>query len=1391
MKNVVAKPSRIALGCALLGALTLGGLGCGSSGGGGSHMDAGTGSAGADATGTAGANAGTDGGMSGNGGGGMGGNDAGGMGGGGNGGAGMGGNGGAGMGGNDAGAGSGGTAGADAAAGNDGSAGADAAAGSDGSAGADAAADAAAGSDGGVSDASDAGDASDASDAPCTNACAVGTKQCGAGGIQTCAVGANGCTAWGTAAACGTNQTCTGASGSASCVCNVDPNCNSATDHACDTSGNLITCGTDANGCVVATSTAACPAHQTCTGSKPNAVCDCVTPPTDCAGGAGTTFCATSGSVSTCQSSTTNGKTCVYADTPVSCGAHQSCTTPSGGAAACTCNADPNGCTMTNTPGTICGAGNTSVSCAPDSNGCAVGTPTACNAHSTCNASTGMCQCNSTTCTAVGPNCDGNTVVTCSQDGACLYGSAVAATCSANQTCQGAAGAGSCVCNAAPTACTGGGAGSFCGAGNTLTTCVKGADTCVTVQSQAACGTHQTCGGTGNTQSCQCNAAPAGCTGNGSFCSGTGTQSTCAVDAQNCSYNANMDTACPMHQTCKGSTLGSTCTCDNTCTMAQASGAGTYCTGMKTVNSCANDGNGCFIAGAMATTCPGSQVCLGADGMGACQCIPAGVVAGTGCSTAGATLCAGNTVLLCTNDGVTSCNQWVAMTDCTMSGLVCGTKVGGGASACQCPAQSGTDFIVDPVAGTSATAGVFATGVDSPSECRFETLTTALGAATASGDRVVAKSAAPPVYFAAETFPLNVPAGVTVTTADAMLTPANYTIEFNGGTDDAVTLGNTSIIEGVTITQSGGNAAASAISIAGTGAVVDTVTLEGPLATGITILGSGTINAPTITGFTTGIASSGTGSVTNGTLDSNTTGMTVTGGALTVSGSVGTVVNGGAGNGVVVSGSGTLNGSSLLVEGMTGAGIAASGTATLNLTTGDEIGPNGGNGITLTGGTATLGGVNIHNNAVGIAQSAGTIGIGNGGTTLVQSNTGNGVTLTGGTLTVGTATIGTNGGDGVTVTGGATLISDTGAPYANNSGNGISSTGSTLTFNGAAATPIAITGNKADGIFISAGGMSNASYLTISGNGTGATKKSGLEIVGVGTAVGIGTASDAAVTISGNTLHGININGTGTGAAADIRQAHITGNGSDGVYVSLNGGTAANAASASLTGLTVSSNGANGVEIVHAPGVGQAGTSPGAAVMNMTGLTVTGNGTAGAAAGILFSGSVGPVVASLQTSKIQSNTGIGIAVANTGAVGAMAETIEGNDVSQNSSTGILFAGVMTLQGFSANTVHANVGDQISITSRQASNATYNFNNTSATPCDANRNQVYCYGSGTPGGVGTVGIRVSTATNVVVDAEHMSWRNASAPANSVDYVVGPGGTASLDATNYCTPVTTCP
>ncbi|HVZ71118.1 MAG TPA: right-handed parallel beta-helix repeat-containing protein, partial [Polyangia bacterium] len=1299
-----------------------------------------------------------------------------------------------------------------------------------GTAGADAGVDATGGStsvtDGGAdADASDA----DATDGGCATICTLGASRCGpTGGIQTCGLDANSCPIWsveascgqhstcastgssvacqcntstcqslhqtgpfcsggnaittcavdgdgcyyatGAAVDCGTHQSCKGTAGNAFCDCNVDPNCGSETATFCPTTSTKSTCAKDTNGCLYVASTVTCPSHTSCTGSNPTGDCTCDPTPTGCTATGGT-FCSNSnGSVTTCS---VDGNHCVFIDHASACGEHQTCSGPNG-TASCGCNTTPAACPGGGA-GNACTGGN-SIHCSVDAQSCVyIDATNNCGQNQFCDGSSGTCKCNADPagCSQTGTFCDGSgNLATCQTDvnGCHVLAGAPAACPSVNQTCTGSLPNAACSCNAAPAACgPNGKAGSYCNGSTDVVTCTADAQSCVTVASTKTCGTHQSCGGTTGSNSCVCNApSDPTCTAGGTFCSGTGSQSTCTVDTDSCPF-VSATTACPTHESCKGTGIGTACSCDNTCTVGQL---GTYCTDATHVNTCADDPNTCHIAGTP-TACTGTRTCQGADGSGACLCRTVGTVAGTGCTTAGATLCQGDTVLTCTGDG-TGCNTWVAGEVCTTTGFVCGTK--SGVAACQCPENATGNAYVDPVNGSDAASGKYPTGLNSPTVCRFASITKGLTVATSSGNQVIATGGGG--TFSSETFPLVVNPGVIVTTSDLPLTPANYTIAFNGA-GSAVSLSTGSIFEGFTIANNGGNGSSSAISVTGAGALVSHVALEGTggttLANGIAVFGSGqaSVDNATVSGFSTGIAVSSTASSTTSltgplTVSGNTsTNIALSSGSLTAT--TVTVAGGGATGIAVSAGAGvtsTFTGNSLTVSGNTGAGmtqsVTSTGSATINFNSG-SLDTNGGGGLVQSGGAASFGSVDVHDNTgAGLTLSGGTVTL---GATTVEKNTTRGLSMSGGTLNVGAATITNNTTDGLNASAGAINVA-TGAVFTKNGGTGITS-GGTLTFGGAAATPISVTNNTGDGVSITAGSLT-ANYLTLDSNGTGATKASGLKIGGAA-AISLGTASDAALLFQNNGLHGVNINGTTSASNIDMRKVQSKTNGGDGVLVDLNGGTTSPGAIASITNVTASGNTGNGVEVVRAPLV--------ASVVKLTldTLTVSSNG----GVGVWLRGSTGNVGALLKNSKISGNTGVGLRAEATLVTATTQETIQTNDITGNGGGGIVFGSRDLLNSFVANTIHGNTGDQILVSAGQSGGGNWNFRSPGLT-CDTNSNKVWCYGTG-------VGIRL-TANATTVDAENMGWAN-SGPSSGIDYVAA--ATSSILAGTPCTATTTCP
>lgn len=166
----------------------------------------------------------------------------------------------------------------------------------------------------------------------------------------------------------------------------------------------------------------------------------------------------------------------------------------------------------------------------------------------------------------------------------------------------------------------------------------------------------------------------------------------------------------------------------------------------------------------------------------------------------------------------------------------------------RCPEnQSTTDFYVDPLV---KRGGVFEpTGVSSPAHCSFPTITAALEhiAAQGTGGRVIAmdSTGAGQVIFGTgasrrrpgEVFPLRLPEGVTLTTADdpdvggAGLDPTRYVIAFGDTAASALQLEGGEM-RGFTIKSERSIGAQAMVTCGSGSSALQTVTFDGAIAVG-------------------------------------------------------------------------------------------------------------------------------------------------------------------------------------------------------------------------------------------------------------------------------------------------------------------------------------------------------------------------------------------------------------------------------------------------------------------------------------------------------------------------------------------------------------------------------
>ena len=178
-------------------------------------------------------------------------------------------------------------------------------------------------------------------------------------------------------------------------------------------------------------------------------------------------------------------------------------------------------------------------------------------------------------------------------------------------------------------------------------------------------------------------------------------------------------------------------------------------------------------------------------------------------------------ILVCAMSG--TCPVWTVQTGCSLQQLTGGTDPATGMPACVCkaPAKAG-QYWVDPDPAMSTFMNGAPTGAQFPAACRFRTLTTALK--TAGATEVVAQhESSSNVHFltnagvagvtdctllpnTCEVFPLEIPAGVHMYTADSgSFNPNHYVVDIDstGGKTYGVLMNPGATVEGYTFDASG------------------------------------------------------------------------------------------------------------------------------------------------------------------------------------------------------------------------------------------------------------------------------------------------------------------------------------------------------------------------------------------------------------------------------------------------------------------------------------------------------------------------------------------------------------------------------------------------------------
>jgi hypothetical protein len=933
--------------------------------------------------------------------------------------------------------------------------------------------------------------------------------------------------------------------------------------------------------------------------------------------------------------------------------------------------------------------------------------------------------------------------------------------------------------DAAPTcmpACTVG--SKRCGTGG-LETCAL-VNGCAAWGTAVACGANRTCTTTAAGGDCTCNAPPGVCTAAGNFCSSGTERSTCEM-VNGCLALSATKKTCGARQTCTGNLPGGDCVCN--AAPAGCAAAGTFCPTATSVGTCAQDTDGCFFKSGNDTTCMNGQVCVMTGATAACAC-PAtvGTTLGTACTTVGQTVCAGDTVLTCTMNATSGCKAWTLTTDCAANnaGLSCGTKAG--PAACECPAATGGNYYVDPVAGSDSTGSApFPSGAKSPAACRLKTLSKAAVTAVNSGNKIIAITQTLPGVFT-ESAPLNIQGGVTLTTDDATPNPINYRINYTGSSGAAVVLGSGSAVSGFTIGN--GNTAANlsnpsvGISCTAGTVTVSRMALEGTNASGNNMMATGlqigimpintctgTFSNISVDGFATNVfvsTSAGVAPVLTSVQAFNTlagnVGMLVEAGTVTTTDLVinshtpGTFV----GYGVIV-----RPGSPITVANYLGTSTSVQNTSNDAIwldTVGGMLAPQ----ATLTSPVITS------PTGAGVAS---------------------GIVVEGGTLNItGTGQITSPDHYGLEVSGTTTVVIATGLQISGSSDDGVHVTGGSVTLHN---TKIMNSLNR--NLF-----MDNGAVLLDDGSTATGAANAGIHFAGgANDSLIVGSTTGGLVDIGNNGGHGISLTGTGSATTTvTVRRSNIHDNSLNGVNVALS----ANANAVTIEDSGVYANHLNGVVVTGAPSA----TATNSVILDNLDVRLHTGNVANAGKGIWLNGNDATssnITATITACKVHDNRDVGIQIDEdmpAGTVTTTRATLTSNDIYANNSTsvntvagGILFPTSSTLTLFTGNKIHSNGKDQIVFASPPTTGTVWDLDSGSCTSTATPPNQIYCYGTNNYG-VRTTNTLPGNPPDFTVDADHNFWAHspASNTAGNRDYTAGADTTITV--ANSCTPaVTTCP
>ncbi len=698
------------------------------------------------------------------------------------------------------------------------------------------------------------------------------------------------------------------------------------------------------------------------------------------------------------------------------------------------------------------------------------------------------------------------------------------------------------------------------------------------------------------------------------------------------------------------------------------------------------------------------------------------------------------------------------------------------------------------------------TGALQPPACRLRKISDALGALGSTFTRVVAQhESSSSAHFVAETQPLVIPAGITLTTADAppSINTSHYTIDLGGNGSARVVLSNGSTLSGYTLLgaatgPTGSNAQG------GAAAGVDLLGCTGGTATAdhLAIIGSGTQVGVAVrgncalTGTLLNVSGGGTG--VNVTYSATTGAASFTGASIIASVTGTGLLIGNATSSATIASTATVA-SSLTVTG-NGTGVSVTGGAATLAGTAITV-SGGGTGVSLTGGTASLTtspvavsgapgvkGISSMNGQVTLATTAVSLTgvIDNSARGIVQDSSGTGMaslSMTGGSVTLpsvpgagpglaygvdiirGTATLA---GVTETVGGNVTGIQVANASQVTVNGASVLTTSCKVATSDCDVTNRGVTGSSAgQGIAVPIGAAQQGALVTVGGT----TQISGFQD-GISSGDGSLTLSGA-VGVTGNvhdgiTLAGINFNTT---TQVTISGATVSGNGNEGILVSA-------AVPTSIMTSTISGNKFNGINVAQSQSTGTTG-----AKFLLSASTVSGNGTAGTVTpavasigeGLILSASAGKVSAILQGNHISGNVLEGVRVQGGAALTEVAfnsNHINGNLTGLATAPtatiagGVFFAtGTIRLGQFVGNRVFANSSNQIGFAVSQdvslGNPIAWDLSSGASGVVEANTcsdtaqpNYVYCYGAGNSM-QGTLGVAIANP-NISVKVKGMHW-----------------------------------